>query len=317
MLRSGPVPRPLAEPDSRRGIDGCPPRSADPSPPPLREGRCRYKIFTYHSTLHLQTTPLPCINGVGWGTGESTEMTKMSWSGAWLPVLHRLPDASSDREVALTIDDGPTNSTPGVLRILGRVGAKATFFLSGERMNRHPGIVRDIVEAGHAVYAHGMQHIPLEGEPAERIARDMTEAEAILAGLRPTPSPYLVRLPYAAGRRLPAVHKAIRAWSPTAQIAHWNASTDDHTIAGRCTDEADIRALSAAAVCRLASRRDLSGSILLMHDEPVGIPSPFVPAVTLTLAEMLVTTLSGRGYAFVPLRPIRRPPLLSRFILEK
>src|SRR5262245_47057076 len=52
--------------------------------------------------------------------------------------------------VALSFDDGPHPMyTPQVLEILERHGAKATFFLIGERAERHPELVRRIRAAGH------------------------------------------------------------------------------------------------------------------------------------------------------------------------
>lgn len=59
------------------------------------------------------------------------------------------------RLVALSFDDGPHPvHTPRVLDILERHGAKATFFLIGERALRHPEIVGRIRSSGHEVGNH-------------------------------------------------------------------------------------------------------------------------------------------------------------------
>lgn len=56
---------------------------------------------------------------------------------------------------ALTFDDGPDPAyTPQVLQTLGRRGAKATFFLIGERARRHPELVERIRREGHEVANH-------------------------------------------------------------------------------------------------------------------------------------------------------------------
>jgi peptidoglycan/xylan/chitin deacetylase (PgdA/CDA1 family) len=61
--------------------------------------------------------------------------------------------------VALSFDDGPHPIyTPQVLEILQRHGARATFFLIGDRALRHPEIVAQIKASGneagnHYVYA--------------------------------------------------------------------------------------------------------------------------------------------------------------------
>jgi len=63
------------------------------------------------------------------------------------------------REVWLTIDDGPDPaSTPRVLELLREHDAKATFFLVGERVTRHPELARRIAAAGHTIGNHSRTH---------------------------------------------------------------------------------------------------------------------------------------------------------------
>ena len=62
-------------------------------------------------------------------------------------------------EIWLTIDDGPHDlDTPRILDVLARFGAKATFFLIGERAARHPELVREILRRGHGVGHHTHTH---------------------------------------------------------------------------------------------------------------------------------------------------------------
>ena len=57
--------------------------------------------------------------------------------------------------VALSFDDGPDPThTPQVLDILKRSGARATFFLIGDRAEAHPDLVRRIKAEGHEVGNH-------------------------------------------------------------------------------------------------------------------------------------------------------------------
>jgi peptidoglycan/xylan/chitin deacetylase (PgdA/CDA1 family) len=57
--------------------------------------------------------------------------------------------------VALSFDDGPdAEFTPQVLAILAKHGARATFFVIGERAQRSPDLIRRIREEGHEVGNH-------------------------------------------------------------------------------------------------------------------------------------------------------------------
>lgn len=72
------------------------------------------------------------------------------------PALSRLD--TNDRVLWLTIDDGPSEETPAVLDLLDAHGARATFFLVGDRARRHPELVRQIVRRGHGVGNHSDSH---------------------------------------------------------------------------------------------------------------------------------------------------------------
>ena len=58
------------------------------------------------------------------------------------PVLSRLP--TNENLAWLSIDDGPSADTREILDLLDARGAKATFFLVGERAAQRPDDVRDI-----------------------------------------------------------------------------------------------------------------------------------------------------------------------------
>jgi peptidoglycan/xylan/chitin deacetylase (PgdA/CDA1 family) len=59
---------------------------------------------------------------------------------------------------ALTFDDGPGPSTPAVLDALREAKARATFFVLGRQVERHPDLVRRIVAEGHELANHGYDH---------------------------------------------------------------------------------------------------------------------------------------------------------------
>lgn len=235
-------------------------------------------------------------------------------SGDWLPALSRLPNR---RAVAITFDDGPTpETTPAILDLLRRYDAPATFFLTGERASAAPHLVQAIVDAGHDIYAHSWRHIRLQHETAEVLYDEMERTEAFLARFRPTPSTYLVRLPYASGIRDPAVHRKIAAWAPDAQLAAWTYATPDDRIPVEEPDMASVERRCAAEVDRMMARPRLGGAILLTHEKGYDVDSPFNAAVAPLLVAGLLPRLQAAGLSFERLSPFLRAPLLSPYVLS-
>ena len=141
---------------------------------------------------------------------------RFSRHGVWLPVIRRTGDTSV---VALTYDDGPSErTTPALLEVLRAFDAKATFFLTGVRVAAAPELVRQICADGHAVYAHGWEHVRYDRETPERLLGDLDRTETELRRVRPTPRPYLVRLPYAAGLAETWVARIASAVGPSGAV---------------------------------------------------------------------------------------------------
>lgn len=103
-----------------------------------------------------------------------------------LRIATRLP---SHAGIALTFDDGPhPEGTPAVLEILDHAGARATFFLVGEQVERWPGLAVEIAQQGHEIACHGHRHLlQLRRTPAA-LREDFRRAVDVLAattGLAP------------------------------------------------------------------------------------------------------------------------------------
>jgi peptidoglycan/xylan/chitin deacetylase (PgdA/CDA1 family) len=66
---------------------------------------------------------------------------------------------TSGGRIALTFDDGPDpHSTPRILAVLRKQHIKATFFVVGQQVEKHPDILRRIVDEGHAIGNHSYDH---------------------------------------------------------------------------------------------------------------------------------------------------------------
>lgn len=81
-------------------------------------------------------------------------------------LLGFLPDSlattrgpARDRVAYLTFDDGPDPKyTPRLLDLLGKHDARASFFLIGKNIERHPEVVARIVAEGHLIGNHSYSH---------------------------------------------------------------------------------------------------------------------------------------------------------------
>jgi peptidoglycan/xylan/chitin deacetylase (PgdA/CDA1 family) len=129
------------------------------------------------------------------------------WSQFLVRSVCRLPQR--DRVVAFTFDDGPDPvTTPQVLDLLARHGAKATFFVVGSRAAAHPELVRRIVAEGHAVGSHTYDHAHTFhfGAPGRQRA-EVERGIAAVAAVTGKP-PTLFRPPQ--GLRTPLLRDALR-----------------------------------------------------------------------------------------------------------
>lgn len=90
------------------------------------------------------------------------------------------------RVVALTLDDGPDpRHTPAVLDVLARHGARATFFVVGERVEAHPEVVARAVAEGHELGLHGWTRDPALLLGSARTVRDLDRLAPLVEGFGP------------------------------------------------------------------------------------------------------------------------------------
>lgn len=67
---------------------------------------------------------------------------------------------NANKTIYLTFDDGPhPKTTPVVLDILQRYGAKATFFCVGDNIQKYPTYFHKIQSEGHQVGSHTFNHL--------------------------------------------------------------------------------------------------------------------------------------------------------------
>ena len=141
------------------------------------------------------------------------------------------------RRIALTFDDGPDPRwTPLIAAVLRRLGVPATFFVVGEHVVRHPGVVGSLEDEGFELGDHTFNHVDLTTMAGweQHLQVSMTDTAIVgAAGVRPR----FFRPPYSGGPE-----------SITREMAAELASTVDpgHLIVFSNYDSEDWRRPGAA-----------------------------------------------------------------------
>lgn len=154
----------------------------------------------------------------------------------------RIP--SDERCVYLTFDDGPIPQvTPWVLNTLDQYGVKATFFMVGDNVRKHPDVFRMVVERGHAVGNHTFHHIQGIRYWTRNYLADVEQAARLIPGNLFRPPHGHMRFPQLL--RLRKTHR----------IVMWDVVTRDYSPH-----------LSPQQVLENVKRYTRDGSILVFHD---------------------------------------------------
>lgn len=167
-------------------------------------------------------------------------------------LLPRLAGVGDPCSVALTFDDGPDPaSTPAFLDELDRLGARATFFVLGEMLQRDRDLGRQLANRGHEVAVHGWTHRNHLRLTPRRVREELTRTAELIAAVTGRP-PVWFRPPYGvltAGGLLAARRLALRPVLWTAWGRDWEASADPASVL-RCLQRGGVR----------------GGATLLLHD---------------------------------------------------
>jgi peptidoglycan/xylan/chitin deacetylase (PgdA/CDA1 family) len=183
------------------------------------------------------------------------------------------------RAIALTFDDGPSESTPTLLETLARYGVSATFFQCGANVERLPATARAVAQAGHEIGNHSYGHRLFCFRSIRFIERDLRRAQQAIAECAGA-APAWFRAPF--GARWFGLGQAQRRLGLTGVM--WTAIGYDWK-------------LKAEAVAGRLTAGVSNGSILCLHDGRGLLVGPDIGA-TLEAVRRLVPVLLDRGYRF-------------------
>lgn len=89
-------------------------------------------------------------------------------------VIWEVPN--DEKVIAITFDDGPNPIyTPQILQLLRQYKAEATFFMIGFRIQQNPQLVKQVIEEGHEIGNHTMNHLYANSASNEKIKKDILE----------------------------------------------------------------------------------------------------------------------------------------------
>lgn len=178
--------------------------------------------------------------------------------------------------IYLTFDDGPVPQyTPQILEILEAHSVKATFFMVGVLIERHPDIAAQVVAKGHTAGYHSLKHRHARDLSIREMVRDLETIRAV-PGWRGAPMA-LYRPPY--GEL--SIVRLLWCLANRIHIAMWSLDSGDSDAPS--ADELVSR-LSPASV------RD--GDVILFHDDS---------KVTLEALPRILKTLGDAGFSFAAL----------------
>lgn len=154
---------------------------------------------------------------------------------------------TSEPAVALTFDDGPhPETTPRFLELLEKFGARGTFFAIGRRARAHPDLIERIVQGGHSLGNHTLDHKSLPHlSPTAR--RQQLDGGNDALGAHASK---LLRPPF--GHQTPA--SRIQAGRLGYEVVGWSHDCRDW----QSQDSAELESLLEAAL--------EPGAIVLLHD---------------------------------------------------
>ncbi|MDF2633994.1 MAG: polysaccharide deacetylase [Pelosinus sp.] len=192
---------------------------------------------------------------------------KLYWAGS-----------AEDKKIALTFDDGPEEHwTPKILAILEMQQVKATFFVIGEQVQRHPEMLREIFDEGHVVGNHTFHHVNLVKAETEQVKQELEKGASIIKDVIGK-TPKLVRPPF--GFHNENVDAVIYAKKDI--IVLWSLDTEDW-------QGFDSRTVKDSVLSKMQN-----GFIVLQHN---GVNTHLGGSVE-SLSDIIIE-LKKQGYAFV------------------
>jgi peptidoglycan-N-acetylglucosamine deacetylase len=202
------------------------------------------------------------------------------------PTVYR--GVRNRKSVALTFDDGPSESTAELLEYLEKEEVPATFFMCGMNVKRLPDVAGQVAAAGHQLGNHTYSHPNLSFKSRTFIDQEFTETQKIIQ-FETGMTPMLLRAPY--GFRWMGMREVQQRLSLLSVM--W-------TVAGF-----DWR-WPAGRIARHVLSHCAPGAIVCLHDGRGVKTHPDIRA-TLAALRNIVPRLKDNGYTFETVSGVLSP----------
>ncbi len=227
-------------------------------------------------------------------TGIGFATTALLWLFFRPPFGKNIVRLNTDKRiVALTYDDGPNPPyTERLLDVLAKHNVKATFFMIGKRIERHPETVNRVIAEGHQIGNHSYSHPLLGFLPPFYVQRQIERTDDLIRqhGIVEEivfRAPMLTRfLPVAyvlAKDNRTHISCDVWSWDWTTQNPH------------RITETVVKKTLSSTR----------AGSIIVLHDGKAENKNANRSG-TIEATDRIITALKRDGYQFVRLSDVNK-----------
>jgi peptidoglycan/xylan/chitin deacetylase (PgdA/CDA1 family) len=195
-----------------------------------------------------------CANPDALGVSRVVEIDTTGGPGFGFEHFKQL-DFLRDKEVVLTFDDGPwQTTTPTVLKTLADECVKAVFFPIGKHATYYPEVLKQVAAAGHTIGGHTWAHIALTNKKLtqqQRIDEIEKGFSAVKWALGSAPAPFF---------RAPALQHPpeIVTYLGTRNMAIFSCDIDSFDFKTRKSEQ---------VITNVMTKLDKLGKgIILMHD---------------------------------------------------
>ncbi len=186
------------------------------------------------------------------------------------------PDASSEKMVAFTFDDGPSQGMDQIIDLCNETGARVTFFMIGAQVENGGNVIPNIMLAHCELGNHSYTHSNMDTKTPQECADDFAKCDEFIRGFSFGPESDVVRFPYGnvSEEKAQAVGKPCILWD---------------------IDSLDWESQDASAIIDAVHSQLSDGNIILMHDRY---------DATVEACRQLFPELIANGYQLVTVREL-------------